>query len=79
MIKLFTSPTPNGHKVSCALEYMQIPYEFEIINLRDGEQFSKEFSKISPNHKIPAIIDTSNNISLSESGAILIYLSLIHI
>ena len=75
MIKLFTSPTPNGHKISCALEHMQIPYEFEIINLRDGEQFSKEFSKISPNHKIPAIIDTSNNISLSESGAILIYLA----
>ena len=75
MIKLFTSPTPNGHKISCALEHMQIPYEFEIINLRDGEQFSKEFSKISPNHKIPAIIDTSNNISLSESGAILVYLA----
>jgi len=75
MIKLFTSPTPNGHKISCALEHMQIPYEFEIINLRDGEQFSKEFSKISPNHKIPAIIDSSNNLSLSESGAILIYLA----
>ena len=75
MIKLFTSPTPNGHKISCALEHMHIPYEFEIINLRDGEQFSKEFSKISPNHKIPAIIDTSNNISLSESGAILVYLA----
>ncbi len=75
MIKLFTSPTPNGHKISCALEHMHIPYEFEIINLRDGEQFSKEFSKISPNHKIPAIMDTSNNISLSESGAILVYLA----
>ncbi len=54
---------------------MNIPYDFEIINLTNGQQFTKDFSKISPNHKIPAIIDTSNNFSLSESGAILIYLA----
>ena len=47
MIVLYTSPTPNGHKISCALEHLDIPYRFEIINLREGEQFSTEFSKIS--------------------------------
>ncbi len=75
MIVLYTSPTPNGHKISCALEHLDIPYRFEIINLREGEQFSNEFSKISPNHKIPAIYDEENDIGLSESGAILIYLA----
>ena len=75
MIELYTSPTPNGHKISCALEHLEIPYKFKVVNLREGQQFTQEFSRISPNHKIPAIIDTQNNSTLSESGAILIYLA----
>ena len=75
MIEFYTSPTPNGHKISCALEHMKIPYKTITINLREHEQFSKEFTKLNPNHKIPAILDTSNNLKLAESGAILIYLA----
>ena len=75
MIEFYTSPTPNGHKISCALENMQIPYKTITINLREHEQFTKEFSVLNPNHKIPAILDTSNNLKLAESGAILIYLA----
>ena len=75
MIEFYTSPTPNGHKISCALEHMQIPYKTITINLREHEQFTKKFSVLNPNHKIPAILDTANNLKLAESGAILIYLA----
>ena len=75
MIEFYTSPTPNGHKISCALEHMQIPYKTITINLREHEQFTKKFSVLNPNHKIPAILDTTNNLKLAESGAILIYLA----
>ena len=75
MIEFYTSPTPNGHKISCALEHMEIPYKTITINLREHEQFTKEFSILNPNHKIPAILDTANNLKLAESGAILIYLA----
>jgi len=75
MIEFYTSPTPNGHKISCALEHMEIPYKTITINLREHEQFTKEFSILNPNHKIPAILDTANNRKLAESGAILIYLA----
>ena len=75
MIEFYTSPTPNGHKISCALEHMEIPYKTITINLREHEQFTKEFSMLNPNHKIPAILDTANNLKLAESGAILIYLA----
>jgi len=75
MIEFYTSPTPNGHKISCALEHMEIPYKTITINLREHEQFTKEFSMLNPNHKIPAIFDTANNLKLAESGAILIYLA----
>lgn len=75
MIKLYTAPTPNGYKVSCLLEILQMPYEYELVNLFEKEQFSDQFKKISPNSKIPAIEDTKNNFALAESGAIMIYLA----
>ena len=75
MINLYTSPTPNGHKISCTLEALEIPYKTHAINLMDGEQLSKKFLKISPNGRIPAIVDSENNLSIFESGAILIYLA----
>ena len=75
MIDLYTSPTPNGHKISCALEAMSLDYNAITVNLMEGEQHKPEFLKISPNGKIPAIIDQDNGFKLAESGAILIYLA----
>ena len=76
MIELYTSPTPNGHKVSCTLEALELDYDTHIINLTDGDQNKPEFLKISPNGRIPAIIDISNNdLHIFESGAIMIYLA----
>ena len=75
MINLYTSPTPNGHKISCTLEALEIPYKTHAINLMEGEQLTKNFLQISPNGRIPAIVDTDNNLSIFESGAILIYLA----
>ena len=75
MIKLFTAPTPNGHKVSCTLEALNLDYQAHLVNLSEGEQKKPDFLKISPNGRIPAIIDTSNNLSVFESGAIMIYLA----
>ena len=75
MIELYTSPTPNGHKVSCTLEAMNLEYNAKLVNLTDGDQHKPEFLKISPNGRIPAIIDTDNNLSIFESGAIMIYLA----
>ena len=75
MIDLYTSPTPNGHKISCALEALEIPYKTHAINLMEGEQLTKKFLQISPNGRIPAIVDSENNLSIFESGAILIYLA----
>ena len=75
MIKLYTAPTPNGHKVSCTLEALNMDYEAILVNLSDGEQKKPDFLKISPNGRIPAIVDTSNNLSIFESGAIMIYLA----
>jgi len=76
MIELYTSPTPNGHKVSCTLEALELDYDTHIINLTDGDQNKPEFLKISPNGRIPAIIDKSNNdLHIFESGAIMIYLA----
>ena len=75
MIDLYTSPTPNGHKISCALEALGIPYKTHAINLMEGEQLTKKFLQISPNGRIPAIVDSENNLSIFESGAILIYLA----
>ena len=75
MIDFYTAPTPNGHKVSCTLEAMGLDYEAHIINLSKNEQKEPDFLAISPNGRIPAIVDTSNNLSIFESGAIMIYLA----
>src|SRR5210317_1051150 len=76
MIHLYTASTPNGHKVSCLLEALEMPYKVHSVNLADGEQKKPEFLKISPNGRIPAIVDTDNDdLSIFESGAIMLYLA----
>jgi len=76
MIDLYTSPTPNGHKVSCLLEALAMDYETHFVNLLEGEQHKPDFLKISPNGRIPAIVDIeANHLSIFESGAIMIYLA----
>ncbi len=76
MIDLYTAPTPNGHKVSIALEEMGLPYEAHLINLMAGEQKDPEYLKINPNGRIPTIVDRdADNFAVFESGAILIYLA----
>ena len=78
-IQLYAFDTPNGRKISVALEEMNLPYEVKFINITKDEQFNPEFLKISPNNKIPAIVDpdgfNAQPISVFESGAILIYLA----
>jgi GSH-dependent disulfide-bond oxidoreductase len=78
-IELHTWNTPNGRKISVALEEMGLPYTVHTVNIGKGEQFNPEFLKISPNNRIPAIIDPEGPggqpISVFESGAILIYLA----
>ena len=74
MIELFTANTPNGKKISIMLEEIKYDYKVTSINISKDEQFKPEFKKISPFSKIPVITDHKNNISLFESGAILIYL-----
>lgn len=77
-IDLYTWNTPNGRKISVALEEMGLPYEVHPINISKDEQFAPEFLKISPNNKIPAIVDPDGPggkpVSIFESGAILLYL-----
>jgi GSH-dependent disulfide-bond oxidoreductase len=75
VIDLYTWTTPNGRKASIALEELAIPYEAHAIDISKDEQFAPDFLKISPNNRIPAIVDRDNNFSLMESGAILIYLA----
>ena len=75
MIKLYTSPTPNGRKISILLEELNTEYETILVDLSKKEQFKKEFSKLSPTNKIPVIVDTENGQRIFESGAILIYLA----
>ena len=67
MIDLYTSPTPNGHKVSCLLEALAMDYETHFVNLLEGEQHKPDFLKISPNGRIPAIVDIEAN-HLSIAG-----------
>ena len=74
MIELFTSNTPNGKKISIMLEEIEYDYKVTLIDISKDEQFKPEFKKISPFNKIPVIKDHKNNISLFESGAILVYL-----
>ena len=75
MYDLYTWSTPNGRKISIMLEELGVEYEVHPINILKDEQFEKEFLKISPNNKIPAIVDRDDGTSLMESGAILLYLA----
>jgi GST-like protein len=75
MIDLYTWTTPNGRKVSIMLEEVGLDYTSHAIDISKGEQFAPGFLKISPNNKIPAIVDQESGISLMESGAILIHLA----
>jgi GST-like protein len=75
MIELYTAPTPNGYKASIALEEMEIPYNVHMINLMEGDQKKPEFLKICPNGRIPAIVDTAEDLAVFESGAIMIHLA----
>ncbi|MEZ5573262.1 MAG: glutathione S-transferase N-terminal domain-containing protein [Halioglobus sp.] len=75
MIELYTAPTPNGYKASIALEEMGIPYNVHTINLMEAQQKTPEFLKICPNGRIPAIVDTDEDLAVFESGAIMIYLA----
>ena len=79
MIDLYTWPTPNGHKIHIMLEECKLPYRVHPINIGAGDQFQPDFLEISPNNKIPALVDSEGPdgrpISVFESGAILIYLA----
>lgn len=78
MIDLYYWGTPNGHKITIALEEMALPYQIFPINILENDQFQPDFLRISPNNKIPAIVDqdgpNGQPISIFESGAILQYL-----
>ena len=75
MIDLYTWSTPNGRKVSIALEEMGLAYKAITVDIGKDEQFKPEFLKISPNNRIPAIVDHDTGLALFESGAILMYLA----
>lgn len=75
MIDLYTWSTPNGRKVSIMLEEVALPYETHAVNIGAGEQFQEDFVRISPNSKIPAIVDRDTGRAMMESGAILMYLA----
>jgi len=75
MIDFYSWSTPNGRKVSIMLEECKLDYNLIPINITKDEQFENNFLNISPNNKIPAIYDHDTNISMMESGAILLYLS----
>lgn len=78
MLEVWSWPTPNGHKVHIALEELGLQYKVIPVNIGAGDQFKPEFLKITPNHRIPAIVDPDGpggrSISVFESGAILQYL-----
>ena len=75
MIDLYTWTTPNGRKASIMLEELGLPYTAHAIDISKGEQFQPDFLKISPNNRIPAIVDRDTGFHLMESGAILMYLA----
>jgi GST-like protein len=78
-LQLYSLPTPNGVKVSIALEELGLPYEVHRVGFESNEQFSPEFLSLNPNNKIPAILDPDGPggqpLPLFESGAILLYLA----
>ena len=78
-IELFYWPTPNGWKITIALEGLGLPYNVNMVNIGTGEQFEPEFLKLSPNNRMPAITDPDGPgggpVSIFESGAILQYLA----
>lgn len=78
-IELYYWPTPNGWKISIALEEMGLPYNLHLVDIGKGDQYDPEFLKIAPNNRMPAIIDPEGPdgepISIFESGAILLYLA----
>lgn len=74
MIQLYTWATPNGRKISIALEEFGLEYQVHTVDITAGEQFAASFLQRSPNNKIPAVIDESTGVQLMESGAILFYL-----
>jgi len=79
MIDLYYWPTPNGHKVTIFLEETALKYKIVPVDIRKGEQFASEFLKISPNNRMPAIVDhvgpDGKPLAIFESGAILLYLA----
>lgn len=79
MIEIHTWPTANGHKIHIMLEEIRLPYTVVPVNIRTGEQFNPGFLEISPNNKIPVLVDSDGpdgkSFTLFESGAILVYLS----
>jgi GST-like protein len=79
MIELYTWPTPNGHKIHIMLEETSLPYRVHAVDIGKGAQFEAKFLEISPNNKIPAMIDTDGPggkpFALAESGAMLFYLA----
>jgi GST-like protein len=79
MIRVYSWATPNGHKVHIMLEECALPYSVEAVDIGTGDQFKPDFLAISPNNKVPALVDSDGPdgkpISLFESGAILLYLA----
>ncbi len=75
MIDLYTWMTPNGRKASIMLEEVGLPYTVHPIDITEGDQHQPDFLKISPNNRIPAIVDHDTAITMMESGAILLYLA----
>ena len=80
MIDLYFWPTPNGHKITMMLEECGFPYRIKPVNIGKGEQFAPDFLKISPNNRMPALVDPEpgdggSPLSVFESGAILLYLA----
>ena len=75
MIDLYYWPTPNGHKISIMLEECDLEYNTIPVAIGQGDQFKPEFLRISPNNRMPAIVDHDTGISIFEGGAILMYLA----
>lgn len=76
MLQLYTAPTPNGWKISIALEELGLPYQTHVLRLQHGDQKQPDYLKINPNGRIPALVDPdAGGLAIFESGAILLYLA----